>query len=116
MNIESATSPMTQQTEHPYIVHIAGICGGRAVIKGTRIAVQLIAALYKAGDTLEDILQNYPHLQGAAVFDALSYYLDHQAEIEQEITENRLDSVMKHYQLTMDEHGVLRFPGQTPTA
>lgn len=113
--MESATNSMIRQTEHPYIVHTAGVCGGRAIIKGTRIAVQLIAELYKAGDTLEEILQSYPHLQGAAVFDALSYYLDHQAEIEQEIVENLLDSVMKKYQVAMNEHGVLRFAGQTPT-
>jgi uncharacterized protein (DUF433 family) len=83
MDTESTTDPMIRQTEHPYIVHTTGTRGGRAIIKGTRIAVQQIAELYKAGDTIEEMLQSYPHLQGAAVFDALSYYLDHQAEIEQ---------------------------------
>jgi uncharacterized protein (DUF433 family) len=116
MDTESETGPMIRQTEHPYIVHTMGICGGRAIIKGTRIAVQLIAELYKAGDTVDEILQSYQHVQGAAIFDALSYYLDHQAEIEQEIADNRLDSVMKKYRLAMDEHGVLRFTGKTPTA
>jgi uncharacterized protein (DUF433 family) len=115
METESETGPMIQQTEHPYIVHNAGICGGRAIIKGTRISVQHIAELYKAGDTIEEILQSHPHLQGAAVFDALSYYLDHQAEIEQEIADNRLDSVMKKYRLAVDEQGILRFAGKAPT-
>lgn len=116
METELATEPTIQQTEHPYIVHVTGVCGGRPIIKGTRISVRHIAELYKAGDTVEEILQSYPHLQGAAVFDALSYYLDHQAEIEQEITDNRLDAVMKKYRLEMDDQGILCFVGKTPTA
>jgi uncharacterized protein (DUF433 family) len=115
METESETGSMIQQTEHPYIVHNAGICGGRAIIKGTRISVQHIAELYKAGDTIEEILQSHPHIQAAAVFDALSYYLDHQAEIEQEIADNRRGSVMKKYRLAMDEHGGLHYTGKTPT-
>lgn len=116
METELATESPIQQTEHPYIVQVAGICGGRPIIKGTRIAVRLIAELYKAGDTVEEILQSYAHVQGAAVFDALSYYLDHQIAIEQEISANRLDAVMKKYQLAMDDRGVLGFPGKTPAA
>ena len=65
----------TQQTEHPYIVRVPDICGSRPTIKGTRISVQHIATLYKAGDTVEEILQAHPHLQAAAVHDAISYYL-----------------------------------------
>ncbi|MGE0827193.1 MAG: DUF433 domain-containing protein, partial [Candidatus Binatia bacterium] len=71
METESETASTTQQTEHPYIVRVAGICGGRPIIKGTRISVRHIAERYRAGDTVEEILQGYPHLQGAAVFDAL---------------------------------------------
>lgn len=116
METEAETVPTIRQTEHPYIVHHAGICGGRAIIKGTRISVRHIAELYKAGDTMEEILQSHPHLNGSAVFDALSYYLDHQAEIEQEIIDNRLDSVTKKYCLEKDAQGVLRFTGKAPTA
>ncbi len=102
-----------QQTEHPYIVRVPGICGGRPTIKGTRITVQLIAALYKAGDSVEEILQSYPHLPAAAVYDAISYYLDHQSEIEQEIANNRLEAVMAKHDLTMDEHGRIQFSNTT---
>ena len=112
METELATGAMIQQTEHPYIVRVAGICGGRPIIKGARVAARLIAELYKAGDTVEEILRSYAHLQGAAIFDVLSYYLDHQTEIEQEISANRLETVMEKSQLAMDDHGALRFSGR----
>ena len=99
-----------QQTEHPYIVRVPDICGGRPTIKGTRISVQHIATLYKAGDMVEEILQAHPHLQAAAVYDAISYYLDHQPEIEQEIVNNRLETLAAKHGLTIDDQGVLRFP------
>ena len=112
------TSEMTailgrQQTEHPHIVCVAGVCGGRAIINGTRISVRHIAQLYKAGDTVEEILQAHPHLSAAAVYDAISYYLDHQQEIEQEIADNRLEVLRETYGLEKDKQGVLRFTGNT---
>lgn len=103
-----------QPTEHPYIVRVVGLCGGRPTIRGTRIPVQLIAALFKAGDAVEEILQNYPHLPAAAVYDAISYYLDHQEDIEQEIANNRLETLRAQHKLTVDEQGMVRFL-KTPT-
>src|SRR5262249_41205766 len=74
---------------HPYIDHKPGTCGGRAIIVGTRIEVSLIAWCYKQGHTVDEILQSYPHLAPAQVHDALSYYFDHQPEIEEEIRLNQ---------------------------
>jgi uncharacterized protein (DUF433 family) len=111
----TTTASSVQQTEHPHIVQVPGICGGRPTLKGTRISVRHLAQLYKAGDTVEEILQTYPYLSAAAVYDAISYYLDHQAEIEQEITDNHLGAVMEHYSLDMDERGVVHFTGKDPT-
>jgi uncharacterized protein (DUF433 family) len=88
-------------------VRVAGVCSGRPIIKSTRISVCHIAQLYKAGDTVEEILQAHPHLKTAAVYDAISYYLDHQEEIEQEIAENRLEELMTKYSLERDERGFL---------
>jgi uncharacterized protein (DUF433 family) len=106
-------------TEHPYVVRIAGICGGRPTSKGSRIAISHIAQLYKAGDTVEEILQAHPHLQAAAVCDVISYYLDHQPEMEGEITTGRLEAVLKKEGVTMDDRGFiwcLRFGiGRTST-
>jgi uncharacterized protein (DUF433 family) len=103
-----------QPTEHPYIVRVAGICGGRPTIKDSRIAVSHIAQLYKVGDTVDEILQAHSHLQAAAVYDAISYYLDHQPEIEQEIRENRLEAVMTKEGMNMDDRGFIHFGGTAP--
>ncbi len=94
-----------EQTEHPYIVRTPGVSGGSPIIKGTRVTVRLIAQLYKAGESVEEIIRAYPHLSAAAVYDAISYYLDHQIEIEDEIEASRLENVVKEYGLHLDKRG-----------
>jgi uncharacterized protein (DUF433 family) len=38
------------------------ICNGRPVVKGTRITVQTILEFLAAGDSVEDVLEEYPSL------------------------------------------------------
>lgn len=38
------------------------ICGGRPVIRGTRITVQTILGYLSAGDSPEDVIVGYPEL------------------------------------------------------
>jgi uncharacterized protein (DUF433 family) len=38
------------------------VCHGQACIKGTRIPVHLILRMLAHGDTIEDLLQEYPSL------------------------------------------------------
>jgi hypothetical protein len=64
----------------------------------------------KRGEPVDEILQTYPHLKPAAVYDALSYYHDHQAAIEQEIRENRIEFVLAKHNATIDERGRIIFP------
>jgi len=97
-------------TEHPYITRIPGKRGGRPIIRGTGITVSLIARLYKAGDTVDEILESYPHLQPSWVHDAIGYYLDHQDEIEREIRESRMEYLTEQHDLTIDERGFGHFP------
>ena len=96
-------------TDHPYIVRREGVRGGRPVLRGTSIPVWLIAAMWKAGDSPEEIEAAYPHLELAAIYDAISYYLDHQEEIEAEIAENRIERVLKDTGATMNAQGVITF-------
>ncbi|MBL7183478.1 MAG: DUF433 domain-containing protein [Anaerolineae bacterium] len=93
--------------EHPYIVRVRGIASGEPIIKGTRVPVRAIALHYKASETLEEILEAYPHVPPAAVFDAVSYYLDHQEEIEALIKENRPKRVMEKHGLEVGAKGQL---------
>ena len=58
----------------------AGVCGGRAVIAGTRIRVSLIWQLYQQGLTVEEIVRHYSHLRHADVHDALAYAHDDTAK------------------------------------
>ncbi|HEV3256973.1 MAG TPA: DUF433 domain-containing protein [Gemmataceae bacterium] len=96
-------------TEHPHIVRKPGTCGGAPIVRGTRIAVRLIAGMWKAGDAVDEIAKSYLHLQASWIHDAISYYLDHQYEIDREIEENRIEKVLTEHGGVMDEKGVVRF-------
>jgi uncharacterized protein (DUF433 family) len=49
------------------------ICNGKPVIKGTRIAVQTVLEFTAAGDSLEDVLDEYPALTREDVQACLDY-------------------------------------------
>lgn len=101
-----------QRTEHPHIVCNPAVGGGEPILENSRISVRLIAGYYKAGATVEEILRDYPHLAAAAVYDAISYYIDHQAEIEALIEANRLEQVLQRTGLKLGEDGVIYTSGQ----
>jgi len=82
------TSRPDLRTEHPHIVRLEGIRGGEPVIKGTSISVRTIVERTRLGDKPEQIVEDYPYLTLAQVYDALSYYYEHPQEIEQYIAEN----------------------------
>ena len=84
-------------TSHPYIVRVEGICGGRPIIIGTRTPVRSIVGYHKMAMPVEDILEGLPHLKPVHVYDALSYYYDHQDEIEQDVEADSEERLMKMY-------------------
>ncbi len=49
------------------------ICFGKPCIKGTRIWVSLILEFLASGDTIEDILDNYPQLKREDILACLTY-------------------------------------------
>lgn len=98
-----------KKTEHPHIVKTEGVVGGRPRIKDTRISVELIARYFKMGESPDDIFLMYPHLKPAAIYDAISYYLDHQEEMEREMAE--LDEELKDPESYMRKQGFERLPG-----
>lgn len=59
-------------------------------IKGTRTPVRAIVELWRLGHAPEEIPQHLPHVTLAQVFDALSYFSDHQEEIVGYIERNRI--------------------------
>lgn len=81
---------MTTATGHPYIVSDHEILGGEPIIRGTRTPVRAIVETWRLGVAPEEIPNGLPHLTLAQVFDALSYYSDHQDEINAHIERNRI--------------------------
>ena len=73
-----------------HIVRTPGICGGNARIDGTRLPVWQIVAQLQTGATPDDLLAGYAHLplDHAQFYAALSYYYDHQSEIDRLIEAN----------------------------
>jgi uncharacterized protein (DUF433 family) len=73
--------------------HIAIDERGQAKLVGHRIKVKHIVALKQAhGYTAEQLqAEAYPHLGLNQIYAALSYYHDHQAEIDQQIKEDDLE-------------------------
>ena len=81
---------MLQTTGHYYIVSDDQILKGEPIIKDTRTPVRAIVELWRQGIVPEMISTHLPHLTLAQVFDALSYYSDHQSEINAHIERNRI--------------------------
>ena len=73
---------------HPYITREKGVCGGRSIVRGTRIPVWSLVKWYKLGMSVEDIIREFPQLSPSQVHDAFSYYYDSKDEIEKDIAEN----------------------------
>jgi uncharacterized protein (DUF433 family) len=49
------------------------ICNGRPVVRGTRITVQTVLEFLAAGDSIEDVLEEFPKLTRADVKACLDY-------------------------------------------
>lgn len=109
MEQPAQVSHRSESTEHPHIVRTEGVCGGRPHIRNSRISVRTVAELHRAGESVAEICATYPHVDPAAIYDAISYYLDHRTEIVAEIEANRLDNVLAKHGATLEEDGVIRF-------
>jgi uncharacterized protein (DUF433 family) len=84
-------------TEHKYIIKDPNIYAGSPVIKGTRIPVKAIVIHYQSGFSVEDILEGFPSINPAQLFDALSYYHDNKAEIEKDMERDSLERLKKEF-------------------
>ena len=94
----NAVTNKTHYTEYPHIVKVPGVCGGAAIIEGTRIAVwHLVGYYYRVGLSVEEILADWDHLTPAQVFSALAYYHDHREEIDHVRRENSYEYWLEHY-------------------
>lgn len=81
---------MTVMTEHCYVVKEDQILSGEPIVRGTRTPVRAVVELWRMGLSPEEVPEHLPHLTLAAVFDVLSYYSDHQDEVNTYIENNRI--------------------------
>ena len=93
--------------EHPHISQTPGICGGRPVVRGTRIPVKVLVRYHQMNYTSTEILAGHTGLTPAQLYDALSYYYDHQAEIEADIKADELPVLLEHFGMEIDAAGTL---------
>jgi uncharacterized protein (DUF433 family) len=87
---------MLAETPSRYVTSNPEILGGEPIIIGTRTSIRAIVGLWRLGIMPEEILNHLPQLTLAQVFDALSFYLDHQAEINDSIERNRVPNELVH--------------------
>lgn len=56
-----------------YIISNPAILGGKPIIKGTRISVQIILEWIASGATIDDIANEYKHIPKEGIKEALLY-------------------------------------------
>ena len=59
-----------------HIHSVPGILGGKPVVRGTRISVELVLEFMADGGSTADVLGAYPHLQEADVRAAIAFAHD----------------------------------------
>ena len=80
-----------KKTKHPYISIDPKISGGQPVISGTRISVMDIAIRYELmGMSVDEIVDEYPHLKLEQIHDALSYYYEHKEMFDRKYRADQL--------------------------
>ncbi len=74
---------------HPHIGADVQVCGGSPVVVGTRFPVRsVVHYVLQLGLTTEELVEKFPHLSLAQVYDALAYYYDNREEIDRDIADN----------------------------
>jgi uncharacterized protein (DUF433 family) len=87
---------MSSVLTYPYVVSDKRLLDGEPVIQGTKTTVRAIVELWRLGTPPEEIPHHLPHLKISHVFAALSYYSDHQEEINKYIELNRVPDHLIH--------------------
>ncbi len=87
---------MNTAVEYRYITTNEKILSGEPIIKGTRTPVRAIVENWRLGLSPEEIVRGLPHLTLAEIFEAMSYYYDNKAEIDEYIERNRIPEELIH--------------------
>lgn len=80
------------------------ILSGELIVVGTRTSVRSIVGLWQLVTMPEEVLNHLPHLTLAQVFDALSFYLGSQSEIDDSIRQNHVPDELLHSSMRLAVH------------
>ncbi|HIE50789.1 MAG TPA: DUF433 domain-containing protein [Armatimonadetes bacterium] len=69
---------------------------GRPIIVGTATMVRTIAACWKLGMSVDEILENYSHLTPSQVFAALTFYWDNREAIDRDLGADQMLAGLNH--------------------
>ncbi|MCB0208214.1 MAG: DUF433 domain-containing protein [Anaerolineae bacterium] len=98
---------------HPYVEVIQSRSQPRAVIKGTRVGVDVIIGYMQAGYSPQAIAANIlPQLSLAQIYDALSYYEDHRIEIEAVLSSNKPENWQEYIKHKLGKEASAQLLGQ----
>ena len=71
ITMSGATSNLKNYDER--IIRDRGICGGEPAFKGTRVTLRTVLASLASGDSVEDILSDFPSLKAEDVQAAIAF-------------------------------------------
>ena len=94
--IKSILKSISVESEISSVVSDRALLGGEPVIRGTKTPVRAIVELWRIGMLPEEIPEHLPHIRLAQVFNALSYYAEHQSEINHYIEINHVPEHLLH--------------------
>jgi uncharacterized protein (DUF433 family) len=73
---------------HPFVQETPGVSGGYPCVGNSRVPVRLIVEYTRAGLSVDDILDKYPHLTVEQIRGALDYYAAYPARVDEDIATN----------------------------
>jgi uncharacterized protein (DUF433 family) len=81
---------------------------GIARVGGTRVTLDTVVRAFNRGATAEEIAQQYPSLSLPDIYSTISYYLQHQEEVEKYLEKRRkhAQAVKRENQKRFDQSGI----------
>jgi len=98
MMLAIKTKPIPLQTEPD----------GTVRVKKTRITLDTIVLAYRNGESAEEIVESFDTLNLSDVYAIISYYLDHQSEVETYLQSRQQEALQLHYKIEQQfpSHGL----------
>ncbi|SRR6266498_4294059 len=107
------TSKARTEKFFPNIEVVKFTGGSSAVIRGTRVPVHILIGYLLIGETPETIAKEIiPHITLPQVYEAMHYYLIHQAEIDEEREENTEDASLRMLRQAIGEKKYREITGE----